>query len=103
VADRIRDRVRARARRDALAERAKAPARPSTLDYMQADERGRRLRLAAEELPPTQRLVILLVVWEGLSLRDVAEVTGLRYRTVKSNLNHARNALKRALEGEVSS
>lgn len=63
-----------------------------------------RVQAAVEGLPETQRLVLVLVVWEGLALAEAARVLGMRYATVKSNLHHAREALRERLGlGESSS
>ena len=52
------------------------------------------MRAAVEELPPVQRLVVVLSAWEGLSHEEIAQVLSTRYATVKSNLHHARAALR---------
>jgi len=100
VADRVKYRVRERARRLQLLERAAPPASVTPAERLSAHEQHQRLREATQQLPPTQRLVLLLVAWEGLSLTDAAEVLDMRYRTVKSNLHHARRALERILAEE---
>jgi len=103
VADRIELLARDRRRRLRLVARGAPPAPPAPVDRLAAREARARLRAATDALPPKQRLVLLLVVWEGLSLRETADVLGMRYRTVKSNLNHARRALERAVAEEDAS
>ncbi len=102
--DRMRTEVRERARRLELATRARrgslhgARPAPTALDAAALDEESRRLRQAVEALPTRQRLVIVLHVWEGLSLAETAEVLGVRYATAKSNLCHARHGLRRLID-----
>jgi RNA polymerase sigma-70 factor (ECF subfamily) len=62
-----------------------------------AGEQRARVRAAVEALPETQRLVLVLVAWEGLPLSEAARVLDMRYATVKSNLHHARGTLRRVL------
>lgn len=96
AADRLRRRTRERART--------GPSAPDDLPAtLAADPLGRaawreqhaRVRAAVDALPEVQRLVLVLVAWEGLSLTEAAEVLAMRYPTVKSNLHHARVALRR--------
>jgi RNA polymerase sigma-70 factor (ECF subfamily) len=49
---------------------------------------------ALQELPDEQRLTLFLVDVERLSLRDVAEITGVAVGTVKSRSARARSQLK---------
>ena len=101
--DRYRSGARERGRRQALLERARrgrapgARARRSALERLAQDEETQRVRAAVEALPARQRLVLVLHVWEGLSLTETAEALGVRYATAKSNLCHARKALRRLL------
>ncbi len=98
AADRVRvlarQRLRERPLPDDLGARSEA-AEPGEVASRQ--EQGQRLRLLVDLLPPTQRLVLVLVAWEGLTLRQVAELLAMRYATVKSNVHHARLALRDAL------
>ena len=68
------------------------------------DEQEERSTLAAvrrclDGLPEEQRTVMLLICVEGLSYKEVAEVTGLPVGTVTSRLGRARTALREYLEG----
>lgn len=99
AADRLRTLARQRRRErplpvDEAGEPVSAPAPGSRLD---AEERGALLRQAVNRLPEAQRLAIVLVAWEGLDLTEAARVLGMRYATLKSNLHHARAALRAAL------
>lgn len=53
-----------------------------------------RLEQALEELSPTQRLAFVLRHWEGLSIREIAEVIDAAEGTVKSHLFRAVRTLR---------
>jgi RNA polymerase sigma-70 factor, ECF subfamily len=61
----------------------------------------RRLRRALRALPPAFRLIVFLREMEGLSTREVAQVTGLSEANVKARLHRARLHLQRELGGEA--
>jgi RNA polymerase sigma-70 factor, ECF subfamily len=97
AADRLRT-LQRRRRHERPLESAGEPRGASSepVEALRRAEEGRRLRRLVEALPDAQRLVLVLVAWEGLSLADAAEVLGMRYATAKSNLHHARLALRSA-------
>lgn len=66
-----------------------------------ADERSEALRAAVAALPSTQREVVLLTAWEGLTPGQIATVTGTPVNVVRVRLHRARNRLKRELEIEL--
>lgn len=59
---------------------------------------GRRLRRALATLPPAYRMIVLLREMEGLSTREVAEVTGMTEDNVKTRLHRARVMLRESME-----
>jgi RNA polymerase sigma-70 factor (ECF subfamily) len=59
---------------------------------------GRSLRQALVKLPPAYRMIVLLREMEGLSTREVAEVTGMSEDNVKTRLHRARVMLRESLE-----
>jgi RNA polymerase sigma-70 factor (ECF subfamily) len=64
-------------------------------------ETGRRdIERALATLVEDQRIALLLVVLEGLSYREVAEVQGVPIGTVMSRLARARAQIKAYLDGE---
>lgn len=91
-----RNRLRALARRPALTaiEDTDAPATPGP------EAGGRDIERALAALVEDQRSALLLVVLEGLSYREVAEVQGVPIGTVMSRLARARAQIRDYLEGE---
>ena len=61
-----------------------------------------RYRQALERLPPEQRDVVLLHEQSGLSLEEIASVTGVGTETVKSRLRYALAKLRAALASSVT-
>ncbi len=59
---------------------------------------GRELRAALAKLPPAYRMIVLLREMEGLSTREVAEVTKMSEDNVKTRLHRARVMLRESLE-----
>jgi RNA polymerase sigma-70 factor (ECF subfamily) len=57
-----------------------------------------RLRRALEQLPTAYRMIVVLREMEGLSTREVADVTGYSEANVKQRLRRARLMLRRHLE-----
>ena len=60
---------------------------------------GRRLRAALAGLAPVDRMIVLLREMEGLSTREVAEITGMSEDNVKTRLPRARGKLRTELKG----
>lgn len=58
-----------------------------------------RLRAALDELPADQRDAFLLHEEAGLSLEEIADVTGVGRETVKSRLRYAVAKLRAAMQG----
>ena len=72
----------------------------TTADASGTEAEGRDISRALATLAEDQRAVLLLVVLEGLSYRDVADIQGVPIGTVMSRLARARAHVKAALEGE---
>jgi RNA polymerase sigma-70 factor, ECF subfamily len=91
-----RNRLRSLARRPALSpiEDNDAP------DAAGPEAGGRDIERALATLVDDQRTALLLVVLEGLSYREVAEVQGVPIGTVMSRLARARAQIKSFLDGE---
>jgi len=91
-----RNRLRSLARRPTLLpiEDADAP------DTSGPEAGGRDIARALATLVEEQRAALLLVVLEGLTYREVAEVQGVPIGTVMSRLARARAQVKAYLDGE---
>ena len=75
--------------------------------HVGTDEPGRRaearlalqeVRIGARELPPEQRVALLLVTVDGLSYKEAAEVAEVPVGTIMSRLARARVALQAKLD-----
>jgi RNA polymerase sigma-70 factor (ECF subfamily) len=91
-----RNRLRSLARRPALSpiEDNDAP------DLAGPEAGGRDIERALATLVDDQRAALMLVVLEGLSYREVAEIQGVPIGTVMSRLARARAQIKSYLDGE---
>ena len=66
------------------------------------DAGGSDIESALSALVDDQRTALLLVVLEGLTYREVAEVQGVSISIVTSHLAAARGAIKNILEGDIA-
>ena len=90
-----RNRLRSLARRPAL-----SPIEDSDAPDMAGPEAGGRdIARALSGLVEEQRAALLLVVLEGLTYREIAEVQGVPIGTVMSRLARARAHVKSVIEG----
>jgi RNA polymerase sigma-70 factor (ECF subfamily) len=62
----------------------------------------RVLRKALESLPATLREVLILREIEGMSYREIADITGMPLGTVMSSLSRARGRLRQALSSVMN-
>ncbi|MBI2466590.1 MAG: sigma-70 family RNA polymerase sigma factor [Candidatus Rokubacteria bacterium] len=100
LVDELRRRSGARALEGAeLAETLTDPG-ATPLERAEAGELGERLQAAMLELPPSQREVVLLGRFGGLSAKEVAEITGASPGAVRVTLHRALRRL-RDLLGEL--
>ncbi|EKS41294.1 sigma-70 family RNA polymerase sigma factor [Afipia broomeae] len=90
-----RNRRRSLARQPAMME-----LHDTAADASGTEAEGRDISRALATLAEDQRAVLLLVVLEGLSYRDVADIQGVPIGTVMSRLARSRAHVKAALEGE---
>ncbi len=61
------------------------------------EERAARVRRALDELPPTQRVPVLLCKYQGLSCQEAARVVGTTPEAVKLRIFRALQTLRRRL------
>ncbi len=91
-----RNRLRSLARRPSL-----SPLDDNDAPDMAGPEAGGRdIQRALAGLVEEQRAALLLVVLEGLTYREVAEIQGVPIGTVMSRLARARAQIKAYLDGE---
>jgi RNA polymerase sigma-70 factor (ECF subfamily) len=91
--------------RDAQRRAGRAPALdPDAEPEAQVSDAGESqdLRRALAALPEDQRAAVALYYIEGFSIAEIAEALRAPEGTIKSRLFHARRALKRHMEGELS-
>ncbi|WP_293368493.1 sigma-70 family RNA polymerase sigma factor [Phenylobacterium sp.] len=74
----------------------------SPLEAVQSRELAQEIVTAVEALPLEQRGVFVMFAQAGLSLDEIAQVTGVTVETAKSRLRYARAKLRQALAGERS-
>jgi RNA polymerase sigma-70 factor (ECF subfamily) len=85
------------ARREALAERAGAHAEPFAPDPAEAIGLRQDLVRALAGLSESDRELVLLVAWEGLSLAEAGEALGCLPGTAAVRMHRARKRLHQAL------
>ena len=61
------------------------------------NDSGALLRKALEKLPPNFREVLVLRELEGMSYREIADITGMPAGTIMSSLSRARGSLRQVL------
>jgi RNA polymerase sigma-70 factor (ECF subfamily) len=90
-----------RNRRRSLARRPQfTPLLDNNAEPSGTEAEGRDIARALSTLVEDQRSVLLLVMLEGLSYREVADIQGVPIGTVMSRLARARAHVKASLEGE---
>ena len=72
------------------------------LERVQSRELAQVIVTAVEALPLEQRGAFVLFAEAGLSLGEIAELTGVAVETAKSRLRYARAKLRQSLAGERS-
>ncbi len=90
-----RNRLRSISRRPTL-----TPIKDGDAALTGPDTGSRDIARALDGLAEEQRAALLLVVLEGLTYREVAEVQGVPIGTVMSRLARARQQIKTYLDGE---
>jgi RNA polymerase sigma-70 factor (ECF subfamily) len=70
---------------------------PTPPDRAMADETAELVGGAVLRLPPQQRAVVLLRIWDNLSYARIAPVLGCSEATVRSHMHHGLAALRQEL------
>ncbi|MBU1375882.1 MAG: sigma-70 family RNA polymerase sigma factor [Alphaproteobacteria bacterium] len=74
----------------------------SPLEQVQSRELAQEIVAAVDALPLEQRGAFVMFAQAGLSLEEIAQVTGVAVETAKSRLRYARAKLRQSLAGERS-
>jgi RNA polymerase sigma factor (sigma-70 family) len=77
------------------------PLAPNPEEVLLRSDSGKLLRQALEILPTDFREVLILRELEGMSYREISEVTGMPPGTVMSRLSRARSGLRQAIANRV--
>ena len=72
---------------------------PNPEEALLQNDNGILLRKALEKLPPNFREVLILRELEGMSYKEISDITGMPAGTVMSSLSRARGRLRQALAG----
>jgi RNA polymerase sigma-70 factor (ECF subfamily) len=75
-----------------------AGAAGSPAEKVLATETAALVSNAVALLPPQQRTVVVLRIWDGLSYAEIAEAMGRSEGTVRSNMHHGLTAMRKYLE-----
>lgn len=82
-----------------IAEHALVDGEPAAASRIIGSEDGARLRAAVALLPPKQKLVLELRVFDDLSFKEVAELADCTENTAKVNFHYAVKRLRELLGG----
>jgi RNA polymerase sigma-70 factor (ECF subfamily) len=75
---------------------------PSPADTAIATETAAIVAAAVMRLPPQQRTVVVLRVWEGLSYAEIADIVGRSEGTVRAHMHYGLAALREYLEPRLA-
>jgi RNA polymerase sigma factor (sigma-70 family) len=103
AANKCREAFRVRGLRTVTALEDDSPSAPLASDPGPADtavatETAALVLTAVQQLPPQQRLVVVLRIWEGMSYNQIADIVGRTTATVRSNMHHGLAAIRKYLE-----
>ncbi len=74
---------------------------PPVAHSLEQDERAASVRAAVAKLPEKQRATLILKLYHELTHEEVARILGSSVGTVKANLFHALNNLRKTLAGSA--
>jgi len=87
---------------DEVNEEAKESPRRGPLRRLLDEELAAQVRDAVSSLPPLQREALILFEYEGMSLNEVAEISGTDVGAIKARLYRAREGLRRILQPYIN-
>jgi RNA polymerase sigma-70 factor, ECF subfamily len=99
--DLVRSELRRLARQERSYRLTPAPAPAGVGEEMLAAETAGLVRAAVQSLPPSQRQVVELAYFEGLTCREVASAVGIPEGTAKSRLRLALAKLETVLDRQL--
>lgn len=67
-------------------------------DYALRQDLGRAIQYGLDQLPPDQKVTVILSDIQGLSYEEIAQATGVALGTVKSRLSRGRTRLRDLLQ-----
>ena len=88
---------------DEVSEEPKDSPKRGPLRRLLDEELAGQVRDAVFSLPPLQREALILFEYEGLSLNEVAQITGTDAGAIKARLYRAREGLRRILQPYMDS
>ncbi len=88
---------------DEVSEEPKDSPKRGPLRRLLDEELAMQVRDAVFSLPPLQREALILFEYEGLSLNEVAQITGTDAGAIKARLYRAREGLRRILQPYMDS
>ena len=93
----VRDHGHTRDQATELPEDVRDDRTPDPVDAVEARELGELVAALIAQLPPRQREVLVLMTYEGLGVRETAEMLGVSLGNVRTNLHLARERLRKQL------
>ena len=94
----FRDRLKRRRQAEPLSDRLIDGRADDPVQVASARELEERVAFFVSRLPPRQRAVVVLVVYEKLTLTQAARWMGTTPQSARTNLHHARKKLRTQLE-----
>ena len=74
---------------------------PSPIDAAIATETAQLVTSAVAALPPRQRAVVALRIWNGLSFAEIGQVVGCTEATARSHMHHGLAAMRGQLGNKL--
>jgi RNA polymerase sigma-70 factor (ECF subfamily) len=99
--DMVRSELRRVARQERSSRLEPGQPDPSPYEQMMASEAAAAVRAAIEMLPESQRRIVELAYFRGLTCREAAEVAGIPEGTAKSRLRLALAKLENMLDSQL--
>jgi len=99
--DLVRGELRRMARQERSSRLQPGPPEPSLYEQVMASETAAAVRAAVERLPESQRRMVELAYFQGLTCREAAQAAGIPEGTAKSRLRLALAKLETVLDRQL--